>query len=215
MHIIAEFSLPMDSLPFSAAVADSPISRIEFEPILPTERLTLPFFRVWSGDDEGGVEPLCEDPAVDSVTLGPTVGDARLCRVEWRDGEIAWLREVVEETGVALLGATVDADGWHLRMRAAEEADLLAFQQRCREAGVAPDLSRVTTADRAAGNGSEAVTPAQREALLLAIDRGYFDRPREVTLEELAADLDISRQAFAGRLRRGQRNLIRNTFENA
>ncbi|MFC7019992.1 MULTISPECIES: helix-turn-helix domain-containing protein [Haloarcula] len=53
------------------------------------------------------------------------------------------------------------------------------------------------------------LTAPQREALLLAYEMGYFDEPRAATLEDIAARLDISRQAVANRLRRGHRALIR------
>ncbi|MFC7027483.1 helix-turn-helix domain-containing protein [Halomicroarcula sp. GCM10025710] len=38
---------------------------------------------------------------------------------------------------------------------------------------------------------------------------GFFDEPRTATLEDVAAELGISRQAVANRLRRGHRALIR------
>jgi predicted DNA binding protein len=52
------------------------------------------------------------------------------------------------------------------------------------------------------------LTRAQREALGLAFDRGYFDVPRDGSLDEMATNLDISPQALSDRLRRGQRNLL-------
>jgi predicted DNA binding protein len=43
---------------------------------------------------------------------------------------------------------------------------------------------------------------------LLALERGYYDEPREATLDDLAGEVGISRQAYARRLRRGYRTLI-------
>jgi predicted DNA binding protein len=56
------------------------------------------------------------------------------------------------------------------------------------------------------------VTPAQEAALRAALDAGYFEVPRAVTADEVAADLDISKSAFLERLRRGQGALLAQVF---
>ena len=52
------------------------------------------------------------------------------------------------------------------------------------------------------------LTDNQREALLVAFEAGYFEEPRDVTLSEVAAKLDISQPAASGLLRRGIKRLI-------
>ena len=39
--------------------------------------------------------------------------------------------------------------------------------------------------------------------MVLAYKRGYFDTPRDVTMEDLGDELGISQQAVASRLNRG------------
>jgi predicted DNA binding protein len=46
---------------------------------------------------------------------------------------------------------------------------------------------------------------------MTAIDAGFFAIPRETTLADLAAELDISDQAVSDHLRRAQRNLLQAT----
>lgn len=53
-----------------------------------------------------------------------------------------------------------------------------------------------------------AITPKQWEALELAFDRGYYDRPRGADLGELAAELDISKSAVSQRLRAAETRLV-------
>ncbi|SDY15299.1 HTH DNA binding domain-containing protein [Halobellus clavatus] len=48
----------------------------------------------------------------------------------------------------------------------------------------------------------------QQELLAIAYSNGYFDKPREMTLQEIAEELDISTSAASGRLRRGVKKLI-------
>jgi hypothetical protein len=48
----------------------------------------------------------------------------------------------------------------------------------------------------------ELLTPVQRRTLVVAIEQGYFEIPRQSTLDDLAADLGVSKQAVSERLRR-------------
>lgn len=52
------------------------------------------------------------------------------------------------------------------------------------------------------------LTAPQREAVLLAYERGYYRQPREVSLEELGREIGISESAVSARIRRGLSNLI-------
>ena len=51
-------------------------------------------------------------------------------------------------------------------------------------------------------------TDNQREALLFALEAGYFEEPREVTLGEVATGLGIPQPAASGLLRHGIKRLI-------
>lgn len=58
------------------------------------------------------------------------------------------------------------------------------------------------------GNG---LTDRQHEALRIAYEMGYFDIPRQASLEEVAAELDLSPSSVSERLRRAQTQLIEET----
>jgi predicted DNA binding protein len=47
-----------------------------------------------------------------------------------------------------------------------------------------------------------------------AVDRGYFETPREVTLDELAADLDLPGSTVSYRLRRATAELAKSFVEH-
>lgn len=212
MNVAAEFSLRSDSLPFSDILSDGPVSRIRFVPTLSSSGEILPFFRFWSEDGAKAVEMLQRDPTVDSLTLLDRKGATGVVCVEWASEGLDWLRDGTTETRVVLLGATVTPDEWSIQVWAGAEADLVTFRQHCREADLDAVLTEVTTPAQEAE--PELVTPAQQEALLRAVSRGYFDEPRAVTLDELGDEIGISRQAFAGRLRRGIRNLAYKSLQN-
>ncbi|WP_018257788.1 helix-turn-helix domain-containing protein [Halomicrobium katesii] len=59
------------------------------------------------------------------------------------------------------------------------------------------------------------VTEKQREAVTKAIGAGYYESPRETSLGELAADLDISKSALTQRLNNVESKLATAAFAEA
>lgn len=57
------------------------------------------------------------------------------------------------------------------------------------------------------------LTDKQREALTLALEEGYYDRPRDASLTELASRLDISKSAVSQRIRGAERKLIESALD--
>jgi hypothetical protein len=57
----------------------------------------------------------------------------------------------------------------------------------------------------------DGLTDRQHEALRIAYERGYFDIPRQVSLEDVAKELDITPSSVSERLRRAQTQLIEET----
>ncbi len=58
------------------------------------------------------------------------------------------------------------------------------------------------------GRTDSRVTDRQREVVLEALSRGYYDWPREITSEQLADELDISRATLHEHLRKAERALL-------
>jgi predicted DNA binding protein len=85
---------------------------------------------------------------------------------------------------------------------------LTELVERLRETAVGLRLRRLRRVDRAQpAAGSETVTveltgltEKQREAATRAVATGYYETPREISFEELAADLGISKSALSQRL---------------
>lgn len=57
----------------------------------------------------------------------------------------------------------------------------------------------------------DGLTDRQHEALRIAYERGYFDIPRQASLEEIAGELGVSASSVSERLRRAQTQLIEET----
>ncbi len=84
--------------------------------------------------------------------------------------------------------------------------------------GDAVELLEITTnydgelADRVEQVDLSSLTEKQRQAAHMAIERGYYKRPRETSLQEMAGDLDISQQALSQRLGAVEEKLIGQLF---
>lgn len=76
-----------------------------------------------------------------------------------------------------------------------------------REAGATVTVTRILTAGEDE-DAPPALTDKQRETLLVAIEAGYYDRPRQATLDDVASELDISMSAASQRLNSVKRRLI-------
>jgi len=104
-----------------------------------------------------------------------------------------------------------DRHGWRLLLRSDHNVGLF---YDALTGGLRDGLSFRTGHLRDAGswrNGPLARTELpgeQRVALLEAFDRGYYETPREISLEELADELDVPRSTLSYRLRRAEARLV-------
>lgn len=67
--------------------------------------------------------------------------------------------------------------------------------------------------DHVSRNPFGGLTERQREVLFLAIERGYYQSPREVTHAELAEDLDCSQTNVGEHLRRAEHRVFSTLWE--
>lgn len=96
-------------------------------------------------------------------------------------------------------------------MRIESRAALGSFQDHCEERNVEFELVRLYRLTEAK-MGQFNVSEKQFNALLTALEMGYFEIPRDATLGDLAEALGISKRAASERLRRGQTNLLYNSL---
>ncbi|QLK26103.1 helix-turn-helix domain-containing protein [Natrinema zhouii] len=97
-----------------------------------------------------------------------------------------------------------------IRARVPTREALFAYRDVCREKDIPFRIQRLFRESNPSSD-RYGITDSQLEALLVALEEGYFDVPRRTTLSAVAEQLDISAQALSARLRRGQANLLQNT----
>jgi len=167
-----------------------------------------------TGEGFNRLEPAMEaDPTIEAFTLISEESNRRLYRLVFsREADEHLVYPVAIDSDIVFLRWTSKGDISRVRARVPDRETLQAFRRDCEERGVSFQLDRIYEEDTQRQNKRYGLTDSQREALVLAYREGYFEAERKATLEDIAGGMDISRQALAGRLRRGHQRLIENTL---
>ena len=205
-----EFRSPADEFPLGTIFETLPGATVELERLIPQEVFVVPYFWV-RGAAADDIEAAFEShPGVSSVILVDSVDDEYLLRAEW-DREYEGILSALAETNLSVLSAVGSVDGWEFEVRGETRADVGDFRTYCQDNDIPIEITAVHALLAVQGEGYE-LTETQREALVLAYERGYFDSPRRAALAEIADELGISQQSLSSRLRRGHRRLVAATL---
>jgi predicted DNA binding protein len=211
MSVIVEFTIPTDRFLFGTVLSTAEGMELTLERVVPTNGGVLPFFWATGANFEGFERHVLEDPNVAELTPLDRVGDSVLYRIEWVG--IDDLVANIGETQGTILEVRGNSDKWAFRVRFPDHNLLAGFYNYCSEHDVPIHLQRAYTLTKAFDQGHQfELTPEQREALILAVQRGYFTSPRKATLADLAPELDISQQALSMRIRRANEKVLRHAL---
>lgn len=210
MATVMEFSSPADEFPLGSVFETLPDVTVELERLIPHESLTIPYFWV-RGAEAQDIEAAFEAHAgVVSIELIDDIEDEYLMRAEWA-GEYFGILSALAQANIVVLSGIGRKDGWSFEVRGENREAIGDFRQSCQEHDIPIEITSVHELLPVQG-GSYDLTDTQREALVLAFERGYFDSPRDASLQDLADELDITQQSVSSRLRRGHRRLIAATL---
>lgn len=115
---------------------------------------------------------------------------------------------VWSDLDLVILDATATHEGGEVRMRIPDREALAAFRETCRTRGFSFHLESVYRQTEEASTADARVSSLQREALVTALESGYFEIPRRASLSDVADRLDISSQSLSERIRRGTAVLV-------
>lgn len=210
MATIAEFTVPADEFPLGTIFAERPNVTVELDRLIPTNHAILPYFWVYGAELDDVEAEFSSHPGVTTITLVDSVDGEYLLRVEWAS-DYHGILTVLAETQTALVSVVGTNTEWTFEIRGDDREDVSELMTIFRNHDISAELRTVHDLNSVTETDYQ-LTDAQREAVLLAHERGYFESPREVKMEMLADELDITRQAFAERLRRGLDHLVANTL---
>ncbi|SFS44803.1 helix-turn-helix domain-containing protein [Halostagnicola kamekurae] len=203
MSTIAEFRFPATETMLATTFEQVPDIRFELESSVSQNR---PCLWVIGADPETVREAFETDPAVEGYEHLVTAGDRLLYDVRFAGTTPLLSDELLE--GTCSLLAVWGVDGWwQARVRVRDRDDLWTIRDRLLEEDITADLRRVTDVTAETTRDTR-LTPEQQEALEAALEEGYFEIPRQISMEELAETLDISHQALSERLRRAYETLV-------
>lgn len=218
MGLVAEFDIRCDALPLVGVARAAPEATIVLE--LQFNHGDRPLFIATVTD---GSRTAVEDALTDAfdveewTTIGAAGATRRYQAVPALGFEEQLGDRIDDLAGLEAL-ATVEAtierievipDGWRQSGWFANRAAFTEFSSFWqRNAGFR--LRRLTR-DGASEPPGDGLTDRQREALRTAYETGYFEIPRQTSLEAIANELDVSASAVSERLRRAQTQLIEET----
>lgn len=211
MATIAEFRISAEDFPLGRIFEELPDATVELDRLVPTTEAILPYFWVRASDIDHVEDVLADHDAFRSVTLVDDLESEGLFRAEWNP-DVEGVLTALFQNEVTLLSAIGTEDEWTFELRAEDVDQISTFQQYCVDHGINITLTRLHSLAEMHTRGEYDLTEKQQEALLLAFNEGYYDNPRRTDLEALADHLDISRPAFAERLRGGIRNVLGSTI---
>jgi predicted DNA binding protein len=110
-----------------------------------------------------------------------------------------------------ILDAYGRRDRWKLRVMYPDRDELSAINDFCNSHGLSFSVESVREMEGEPA-GRYGLTTEQFEALTAAAERGLFEVPRGVTIEQLAEAFDISHQAMSERIRRATGALVEDTL---
>lgn len=210
----ATFTVPSDQFPLGTVFNHLPEVTVRLERLIPGREGVVPYFWV-RGTEVADIESAFDDhPGMRNIQLVDSVEDQYLLRVEWAPDHEDLLT-ILAETEVPLIKATGTNKQWTFDIRGDTRSDLADFHERCRELDIPVTLTKIHELTPIETETEAVLTDTQEEALVLAYERGYFESPREVTLEALGEELGISQQAAGSRIRGGIRSILGETLPPA
>lgn len=214
MTILVEFRISTDRFELGSFIGRQTGVTGELERIVPTEKRAIPY--VWATGTPDALAALTDTfetsdkteavAILDELQVSHSEHHQYLYRVEWILDELDIIKGIIDADGAILEGESAEGY-WYLRFRFSDHSDVADFYQYLADNGITDfSIDSLYELRERAGRGSQTFTDDQREALTLAAERGYFDMPRQTSLDAIGEELGITQQATSERIRRGVRN---------
>jgi predicted DNA binding protein len=168
-------------------------------------------FLVEYHDRERLEEMLDTDPTVQSYELVDWTEQTGIYYIE-HTPETKLISSVVTDVNGFLVHTETKGNGWLVRLLLPDREALNTIWEYANENDISLDIIEIYGNTDTGGESSYGLTDEQRTALITAYENGYFGEPRDISLNEVAEEIELSSTAMSGRLRRGMRNLIAATI---
>jgi hypothetical protein len=207
MATVAQVILPADEFALDRTFVELPNVEFDVERVVAHDQNRVMPILWAAGAELESIEAALEtDPSVEDVTRLVDLDEEWLYQMAWVDGIEAVVQSLVYEEGT-ITNAHGRNDRWSLRIVFPDHDALSRTYDFCQEQGLTIDVESVTSMDEEPAR-QFGLSEAQYETLITAHQKGYFEVPRQVTVDDLAEDLGVSAQSISERLRRAHDRLI-------
>ncbi|QLH77134.1 helix-turn-helix domain-containing protein [Halosimplex rubrum] len=210
MAITTEFILSSPVLPLVSITERLPPNEIECTHALCLQSDVRMFIvQIDPDDDVAEAELVALDEIEETTVLGETSEKVVYKLTVDIDESVSAAFDPERIDGAPVEPTTITPEGWHERKVFTDFEAFTEFRESCEDNGISFDLLSMTPDPSQADEVSQdGLTDRQREALTLAISRGYYESPRQVTTEALAEEMGISQPSLSGLLRRAERRVL-------
>ncbi|MFC7140430.1 helix-turn-helix domain-containing protein [Halosimplex aquaticum] len=213
MTVIGEFTVPAGAFLLGDALGSVDGTVTVERMVVDGGQVVTPYVWVATGDFEAFESALRGDASVGEFAVVERHEDESLYRIEW-DSDHTDLFAALDGVAATVLNAEGRDGVWVLRAMFSDRGAVSTFDDRFCATHEGVKLDRLYRYEDPSSYGKYEVTEKQRAALTAARDAGYFAVPRECSLQDVADELGISRNAASARLRRGQDALVGNTLDH-
>ncbi|WP_227380786.1 helix-turn-helix domain-containing protein [Haladaptatus halobius] len=209
MAILVEFSLPATDFVLGRLLTAGTEIQIEFERIVPINANVIPLFWAWNDDLDAFEQRVRAHDHVQELIEIEQVADRRLYLLHWETPDGGFFEGFTTAETIIRSAYGYNSETWEFEILFSSQEELTTFHNHCRENKIPYTLGHMQTLSEAGSDLVESVlTEKQRDALVLALQRGYFQTPRQVALAELAKEFDITQQSLSDLIRRGNEALL-------
>ncbi|MEF8974527.1 MAG: helix-turn-helix domain-containing protein [Haloarcula sp.] len=165
-------------------------------------RTAIELGEVSTDDPAAAGDAIATHPSVTAYEELERTADRVLAKYETTDTE---LYQFVAESGLPIEYPVTAENGWYEFDLTGSRAEFDRFQAAIEDADRQYELLSLVHSTDPAG----LLTERQRDVLTAALRAGYFELPRDCTLADLAATLDIDKSTASRVLRRGQTRIVK------
>lgn len=211
MSVTVDLRLDATAFELGRILDVDPGSTLELDRVVPLGEPPVPAVWVYDVLGDSIADRIESHPAVDGIRRSVQEPDRTLFAIDWAVERDTVFEAVRAEEGQVLRAAGTPS-AWEFELRFPRHRRLSNFREHCADAGITLDVLRVSSPSETDERPWYGLSCPQREALVTAVERGYYEIPRRISTQELAAELGISDQATTERLRRGIDELVRHAL---
>ncbi|WP_353633924.1 helix-turn-helix domain-containing protein [Halobacterium sp. NMX12-1] len=213
MTSVVEVAVPAADLALAETFQRTPGATVEsMQAAAADGDAALSVLTVEGGEDvERAVD---RDATVEAATALATLDEECVLRVDWTAPTAELLRVLHPNDGAVLEARATDGTWW-FRVLFGERAMTEDWHRECRDSALRVNVESVYGPTTTVWSRETGLSEKQYAALESALRRGFYEVPRRVTLEELAAEFDVTHQALSERLSRAHRAAISNVVSGA